>query len=66
MSELEISTCAHELIKLYGDNAPDHVAQRIEALAIVGYMAGVALWERIADRVDQLTDTAQIGQRTQH
>ena len=41
--------------RIHGPRAPLHVADRIVALTLAGDAAGVARWEEIAARLDQLT-----------
>lgn len=40
----------------FGEQATEHIAERVTALAVVGDDAGVARWIAIADRFDQLRD----------
>lgn len=40
----------------FGEQAPEHIAERVTALAVAGDDAGVARWIAIADRFDQLRD----------
>ncbi|MEG3086081.1 DUF6961 family protein [Sphingomonas sp. PB4P5] len=39
----------------HGTRAPAFIAERIAALALAGDMLGVARWQVIAERYDQLT-----------
>lgn len=49
-----IWACAVAVERQYGDHAPLHVAERIGALALEGDAAGIARWQAIAARLDQL------------
>lgn len=40
--------------EIHGDSAPAYIAERIGALAIEGDFDGVARWQQIATRLDQL------------
>lgn len=40
----------------FGEQATQHIAERVTALAVAGDDAGVARWIAIADRFDQLRD----------
>ena len=40
----------------FGEQATEHIAERVTALAVTGDDAGVARWIAIADRFDQLRD----------
>jgi hypothetical protein len=40
--------------RMYGDRAPLHVAERIGALALAGNAAGVARWQQIAAKMDEI------------
>jgi len=45
--------------RLYGIDAPRHVAERIGALALEQDLAGIARWKAIAVRLDQLMKAQQ-------
>ncbi|MBB5712689.1 hypothetical protein FHT02_003949 [Sphingomonas xinjiangensis] len=38
---------------MHGDDAPDHVYERVKAPAEAGDMAGVKRWMQIGDRLDR-------------
>jgi hypothetical protein len=40
--------------RLYGPSAPQHIAERIGALALAGDAAGVQRWMHIAAKVDEI------------
>ena len=56
-SEQELWACALHVEKLFGDDGPKHIAERIRALALGGDEVGVATWMSIAVRLDQIRDT---------
>ena len=39
----------------HGSRAPAFIAERVAALALAGDLQGVARWQAIAERYDQLT-----------
>lgn len=45
--------------KLHGDDAPRWIAERIGALALVGDIDGIARFQAIAARVDELMKAAR-------
>ena len=45
---------AAAVLRMYGNFAPKHVAERVASLAIVGEPAGVDRWMEIARRLDQM------------
>jgi hypothetical protein len=54
ISDRVLWACANEVLQQHGDRAPVFVAERIGALALSGDEAGVATWQAIAARMDQL------------
>lgn len=54
MSDRELWACAVQVERQPGDHAPVFVAERIGVLALAGDVAGVATWQEIARRLDQL------------
>jgi hypothetical protein len=66
IDEWGIWACAQQVMQQHGDRAPAHIAERVATLALAGDMAGVETWKRIADRLDQLSDYSEAGQRTRH
>jgi hypothetical protein len=50
----DILRVARSLIRRYGDEARRHALQRIAELLDEGDSEASALWERVADAVDQL------------
>ena len=55
ITDWELWACAQQVLTQHGDQAVDHVAERVAYLALAGDMDGVATWRAIADRIDQLT-----------
>jgi len=61
LSDWELWACANQLLKMHGDDAPRHVAERIGTLGLEGDVKGVATWKAIARRLAELvvlTDAA--------
>lgn len=54
LSDWELWACANQVLKMHGEDAPRHVAERIGALALEGDAEGVATWKAIARRLSQL------------
>lgn len=54
LPEWELWACALAIERQYGDDAPQHIAERIGALAMAGDEAGVETWKAIAARYDRL------------
>lgn len=52
--EQHLWACALAIEKRYGAGAPFHIAERIGTLANEGDRQGVAMWQAIAVRLDQL------------
>ena len=50
----ELWGVALALVKQHGDQAPLKVAERIGQLAVQGEAAGIALWQEVAGRLDDL------------
>lgn len=59
LSDREIWACALQVAKQHGDRMHIHIAERIGALALVGDIAGVHVWKRIANRIDRLSTNSQ-------
>jgi hypothetical protein len=59
--EIEIWRVANPMLKRYGDTAQAESARRANELAAVDDLAGVAVWRRIIDAVDQLANTIPPG-----
>jgi hypothetical protein len=59
--EIDIWRAAYLMHRWYGDTAPVECARRADELAAAGDTAGVAVWHRIIDAVDQLADTTPPG-----
>ncbi|WP_416462781.1 DUF6961 family protein [Sphingomonas sp. VDB2] len=56
LSDWEIWACAQKAIEQHGAKAPMHVADRLGSLTAAGDLCGVAAWQAIAAKVDQLMD----------
>lgn len=52
--EQELWSIALWLDRKHGVKSPEHIRQQVERLALAGDRGGVELWQRIADRYDQL------------
>ena len=64
LSDWELWACAHQVLKMHGDDAPGHVAERIGALTLEGDIEGVATWKAIARRLAKLAEhTPHAGER---
>jgi hypothetical protein len=50
----ELWACANLLVQQHGDDARAHAAMRIAALSGNGDHKGVATWQAIATRIEQL------------
>jgi hypothetical protein len=59
--ELDIWRIANLMNKRYADKAKANSDRRAEELAGIGDHAGVAVWHRIADAIEQLTNTIPPG-----
>jgi hypothetical protein len=59
--EIDIWRVANLMLKRYGDAALVESARRADELAAAGDTAGVAVWCRIIDAVDQLSNTTPPG-----
>lgn len=57
-SDKELWACASQVLKMHGDDAPRHVAERIGELALQGDAEGVATWKEIARRLSELAGLA--------
>lgn len=66
MTEWELWACAQTVLQRHGDRAPAFVAERIGALALDGDSNGVAAWQGIARRIEQLGDYRKAPRRTRH
>ena len=56
LEDWEVWACAQHVLRQHGARAPLHVAARIGELAIAGDGVGIATWQAIASRIDQLMD----------
>lgn len=54
ITDWELWAAAAHVQRLFGEEAALHVATRIGALALEGDTAGIATWQAIAQRLDQL------------
>ena len=54
LSDWELWACANTVLKARGAQAAIHVAEQIGALALKGDADGIATWQEIARRIDQL------------
>jgi hypothetical protein len=61
IAEIDIWRAAYLMLRWYGDAAQAESIRRLHELAGVGDFAGVALWLRIIDRVEQLANTTPPG-----
>jgi hypothetical protein len=59
--EIDIWRVANLMLKRYGDAALVESARRADELAAAGDTAGVAVWCRIINAVDQLANTTPPG-----
>jgi len=59
--EIDIWRVANLMLKRYGDTALVESARRADELAAAGDTAGVAVWCRIINAVDQLANTTPPG-----
>ena len=62
--EIDIWGAAQLMLKRYGDKALEESAARADELAAAGDTAGVAVWCRIINAVDQLANTTSPGPLT--
>ena len=61
ITEIDIWRAAQLMLRWYGDTAQTESIKRIEELAASDDFAGVAIWLRIIDAVDQLANTTPAG-----
>lgn len=54
IGDKELWACASQVLKMHGENAPRHVAERIGDMALQGDAEGVAVWKEIARRLSEL------------
>lgn len=54
--EQELWACALLIERQHGDNADDHIAERVRSLALAGDKAGIDRWMAIAACLDKLRD----------
>jgi hypothetical protein len=59
--EIDIWRVANLMLKRYGDRALVESARRADEVAAAGDTAGVAVWCRIINAVDQLANTTPPG-----
>lgn len=59
--EQHVWACAVAVERQHGDRAPVFVAERIGALALAGDAAGVAMWQAIAARLQELRSGGDIS-----
>lgn len=58
----ELWGVAAEVLNQHGENAPMFVAETIGALALAGETEGLATWQGIAHRLDQLRRPPEVAQ----
>nr|WP_037504341.1 hypothetical protein [Sphingobium bisphenolivorans] len=56
LEDWELWACAQQVLKDQGGRAPLHAAHRIAELTSAGDKVGIATWQAIASRIDQLMD----------
>lgn len=54
LSEWELWACASQVLTTHGDKAALHVAEQLGTLALRGDAEGIATWQEIARRIEQL------------
>ena len=54
LTDWELWACAQHVIDAYGDEAADHVFDRVIELAKKGDEEGIATWQAIGERVEKL------------
>lgn len=54
LSEWELWACANQVLTTHGDKAAVYVAEQLGALALKGDAKGIAAWQEIARRIEQL------------
>lgn len=59
LSDWELWAVAAAVESQHGDGAPLHVAERIGALALAGDIDGVAAWQAVAARLDNVSASAR-------
>lgn len=64
ISDRELWACANQVLNHHGPDVDAFLAERMAALAAAGDDAGSRAWLAIADRVDQLRQTAAEGKLT--
>ncbi|MBA4092427.1 MAG: hypothetical protein C0494_17795 [Sphingobium sp.] len=56
LNDWEIWACAQKAIEQHGAKARLHAADRLGSMVAAGDLGGVAAWQAIAAKVDQLMD----------
>jgi hypothetical protein len=59
--EIDIWHAAYLMLRWYGETAPEEGARRAEELRAAGDQAGVAVWHRINDAIEQLANMTPLG-----
>ncbi len=63
LSEWELWACANQVLRAHGDKAALHVAEQLGALALRQDAEGIAAWQEIARRIEQLQANPRPSQR---
>lgn len=63
LNEWELWACANQVLTTHGANAALHVAEQLGALALKGDAEGIATWQEIARRIEQLQASPSPSQR---
>jgi len=63
LSEWELWACANQVLTAHGEKATLHVAEQLGALALKGDAEGIATWQEIARRIEQLLANPPPSQR---
>lgn len=63
LSEWELWACANQVLTTHGDKAALHVAEQLGALALNADAEGIATWQKIARRIEQLQASPPPSQR---
>lgn len=63
LSEWELWACANQVLTAHGDKAALHVAKQLGVLALKGDAEGIATWQEIARRIEQLQASPPPAQR---
>jgi hypothetical protein len=59
--EIDIWHAAYLIVRWYGETGPEEGARRAEELEAAGDQAGVAVWHRINDAIEQLANMTPVG-----